>query len=250
MSQAAQHPESARPALAAYLLGTVDFEACLALQQRLVYETTGRCDGSVSLLICEHPSGITIGRQGSRADLRLDESQLASRELSVRWVNRGGGAIVHSPGQLAVYPIVPLEWHGWTVGEYMNRLQAGISAALTESGFAGQSRSGHFGIWGRSGQIVALGAAVKSWVSYFGAYVNVSPAMQLVRQAHSDLVERAPMSSLAVERQQPVRITGIRERLIRHLSASLDCPRYHLFTGHPLFARKPRSIVEATARAG
>ena len=58
-----------KPAVEAYLLGVVDFEACLALQQRLVYETAGRSDGQITLLVCEHPLSITVGRQGSRAML-------------------------------------------------------------------------------------------------------------------------------------------------------------------------------------
>src|SRR5437867_2374094 len=80
--------------LSVHLLGLVDFEACQALQQRLVYESSGRRDGHITLLICEHPTVITIGRQGSRADIRLDARELASRGINLRWVNRGGGTLV------------------------------------------------------------------------------------------------------------------------------------------------------------
>jgi lipoate-protein ligase B len=34
--------------------------------------------------------------------------------------------VLHAPGQLAVYPIVPLGLFGWTVGEYLRRLQRGM----------------------------------------------------------------------------------------------------------------------------
>src|SRR5215212_9820269 len=48
-----------------HLLGTVDFEDCLALQRRLAYDALTRADGRIILLICEHPPLITLGRAGS-----------------------------------------------------------------------------------------------------------------------------------------------------------------------------------------
>lgn len=250
-------PLSAAP-LSVHLLGVVDFEACLALQQRLVYESSGRRDGHITLLVCEHPTLITIGRHGSRADIRIDARELASRDIPVRWVNRGGGTLVHAPGQLAVYPIVPLDQRGYTVGEFLDRLQRGVMSALTESGFAGQTHAGRHGVWGRVGQVAAVGAAVKSWVSYFGAYINVCPEMQLFRRVdsepreslHGAATQHASMSSLVVERQQPVRMAGVREMLLRNLAAAFDCERYHLFTGHPLLPRATQPPREASARVG
>ncbi|MBI2824114.1 MAG: hypothetical protein HYX69_05395 [Planctomycetia bacterium] len=237
------------PALAAYLLGSLEFEACLALQQRLVYEAGGRQDGQISLLICEHPACITVGRHGSRADVRLSERSLVTERLAVRWVNRGGGSLMHAPGQLAVYPIVPLEWHGWSVGAYVDRLQSGLVGAVAELGFHGHVPAGRRGLWGRTGRIAAVGVAVKNWTTYYGAYVNVSPARRLLSFVHADTTRRAAMSSLAIERQQPVNMTRVREALVRHLAAALDAPRYHVHTGHSLLA-PPRVAYGARARVG
>ena len=57
------------------------------------------------------------------------------------------------------------------------------------------------------------------------------------------------MSSLAIERQQPVKMSRVREGLVRHLAAAFDCPRYHLHTGHALLAQSARRHG-TTARAG
>ena len=236
------------PSLAAYLLGTVDFELCMALQQRLVYESGGQRDGHISLLICEHLPVITLGRSGSRMDIRLSQRTLASEGLTVRWVNRGGGSLVHAPGQLAIYPIVPLEAPGWSVGEYLRRLQSGIAAVLAELGLQGHAPAGRRGVWGRTGQIAALGVAVKNWTTYYGAYLNVSPARRLLSVVHTDASRRAAMSSLAIERQQPVKMSRVREAVVRHLAAAFDRPRYHLHTGHALLA-SARVGYGTTARA-
>jgi lipoyl(octanoyl) transferase len=250
MFQPDQNRDAFPPVIAVHLLGTVDYDAALALQQRLVYEAGSRADGQISLLLCEHPACIAVGRQGSRADIRLGPRGLASRRLSVRWVNRGGGAMLHAPGQLAAYPIVPLGQRGWSVGEYLARLQRGVLAAVTELHLPCHGRPGARGVWGRTGQIAALGVAVKDWTAYHGAFLNVDVPGELLRLVHADLVDRRPMSSLFAERQQPVKMTTVREGLVRHLAAALDCPKVHLFTGHLLLAPSVRDAHESAARAG
>lgn len=238
------------PAVEAYLLGVVDFDACLALQQRLVYETAGRSDGQISLLICEHPLSISVGRQGSRAHIRLDRRELDSRRLEIRWVNRGGGCLVHAPGQLAVYPIVPLEPHGLSVGGYLARLQSAIVAALADMRFTGRTEADREGVWGRAGQVAFFGAAIKNGVSYFGAYVNLAPATTLFRWVNSDPLGGSPMSSLVSERQQPVRMSGLREAVVRRTAAAFGCERYHIYTGRPLFAHSHSASHAPIARVG
>jgi lipoyl(octanoyl) transferase len=239
---------SADPAVETYFLGPIDFDVCLALQRRLVFESGGRADGQIALLLAEHPPVITVGRLGSRSHVRMSPRELESRQLEVRWVNRGGGCLLHAPGQLAIYPIVPLEWHGFSVGEYLNRLQRGLLATLDSLGIAGQTRAGTHGIWGRTGQLAALGVAVRSWTTYFGAYINVDPAMRSFRSIDSDPIGHSPASSLAAERQKPVKMTTVRATIINHLVDALGCQRYHLYTGHPLLAQLSRSSHESVGR--
>ena len=95
-------------ALQVYLLGTVDFEAALTLQRRLVYQISGE-RSLAALILCEHPPLITVGRKGSRAHILCGPEELCARRWPIRWVNRGGGCLLHLPGQLAVYPILPLD---------------------------------------------------------------------------------------------------------------------------------------------
>lgn len=248
------HPPQTReePAAAVdvHLLGLVDFDAGLALQQRLVYETSGRADGRIALLVCEHPAAISVGRQGSWAHIRLDREGLERRQLAVRWLARGGGCVMHAPGQLAVYPIVPLAWHGWSVGEYLNRLQGGLQAAIAELGVAGQTRAGRHGLWGRGGLLAAFGIAVRHGVASHGAFLNVHPALRPFRHVNMDPAGGAATSSLVAERRQPIRMGRAREAVIRRLAEAFDAPRYHLFTGHPLFDTALRDSREPAARAG
>ena len=233
------------PTIETHLLGIVPYADCLALQQRLVYEISGRDDGQIALLLCEHPSVITIGRAGSACDVDRTSGLVRHHRMDVRWVNRGGGAVLHTPGQLAIYPIVPLRWHGFTVGEYLHRLQHGILQAFDESGIQGKTIPGRHGIWGRTGQLATIGVAVRGWVTYHGAYINVSPPLGLFRIVETDRIGHTRISSLVAERGPSARMASIRASVIRHLAESLGCQRYHLYTGHPLLRRCSRLELRA-----
>ena len=254
--------ESPSPSLEAFLLGQIGFDRALALQQRIVEQTRQRDDGQITLLLCEHPTLITIGRGGSPGDVAMQSNPVRSRQIEVRWVNRGGGCLVHCPGQLAIYPIVPLRWHDLSVGEFLRRLQAGIIETLDdlnvptrphqESTPPNNARPLQWvgGVWGRTGQLAALGVAVRHWTTYYGAYLNVCPPMGLFRLVESDPVGHTPMSGLVAERCGPVRMTGVRSALVCRLAERFGCDRYHLYTGHPLLrATSPASLSSSESNA-
>ncbi|MCE9605641.1 MAG: hypothetical protein K8U03_12175 [Planctomycetia bacterium] len=232
-----------------HLLGTLPLDDVLALQQRLVYEASGHNERSATILLCEHPPIITIGRHGSRSDVRLSDATLARDEIEVRWLNRGGGALLHAPGQLAVYVVLPLKAFGYSVGEYVRRLQRGLEMACEELHFVGVPRAGRRGVWSRAGQAVFVAAAVKSSVSYFGAYLNVDLDDRLLHAVATDPTEGTEPISLARAMRRQVRMPSVRQSIVSTLSTALGCERYHLFTGHPLLARTMISPKDA-ARAG
>ena len=61
-------------------------------------------------------------------------------EGDYRWVNRGGGCVLHLPGQFALYPIVALDRVGLTPGAYLERLGLVVCDLLQEFGIAGNER--------------------------------------------------------------------------------------------------------------
>ncbi len=219
------------------MLDRIDFDVVQELQQRLVGEVGGRDDGRIVLLFCEHPTIITVGRGGSPGDIATQSGLLRNRQIEVRWVKRGGGCLIHCPGQLAIYPIVPLRWHGFSVGEFLDRLHSGLLSALKDLNVQAHLLPGRHGIWGRSGQLASMGVAVRNWVSHHGAYLNVCPPMGLFRLVETGSAGQARMSCLAAERRGPVRMAAVRGALLPRLTEALGCDRYHLFTGHPMLRR-------------
>ncbi len=236
-----QPSDSPDASLEAYFLGQIELERCIALQRRLVHEASSRGDARIDVLFCEHPQVITIGRSGSPADVQYVAGPLRSGRILVRWIRRGGGTLVHAPGQLAVYPIVSLKGRGWTVGEYLARFQAGIGQALQAVEIRCQQNA-RSGLWGRTGQLVAFGVGVSQWVTSHGAFINVSPPMGLFHLVDSDRLSDSRMSTLVAERGRPVKMTRVRAELVRHLADAFGCRRQHFYTGHPWLRRSPSLV--------
>jgi lipoate-protein ligase B len=228
----------------AFLLDRVPLAVCVELQRYLVEQSRHRSDGRIDLLLCEHPEIISVGRRGSPLDVATDSHLIRQQRIKVQWVNRGGGSLLHCPGQLAIYPIVPLLWHDFSVGEYLDRLLAGLAETLDELNIPSRIGSGRDGIWGRTGQLAAVGIAVRFGVTYFGVYLNVSPPMGLFRIVDSDPGGGTRMSCLTAERRSAARMTSVRATLVPRLAEALGCGRYHLHTGHP----KLREMREGTSR--
>jgi lipoyl(octanoyl) transferase len=217
-----------------HLLGVVGFQQVLDLQRRLVATAIDGQARTVPVLLCEHPNLITVGRRGSRAHIRLTEEQLKRRNLPVEWVARGGGCLVHAPGQLAVYPIVPLEDLGWTVAEYVDRLHRSLLAVVSAMRLPAELRPGTRGVWGRTGLLAALGINVRKGVTSHGLFVNVCPDMSAFGFVDSmPRHEHSTMSSLLAERRGAVRMANVRTTFIECLAQAFGVERYHVHAGHP-----------------
>jgi lipoyl(octanoyl) transferase len=241
-------------------LGQVDYEDCLTAQKRLAYDAATRADGRMTILVCEHAGLITVGRRGSRDQLQLTGAELAERALTVRYVARGGGCVLHSPGQLSIYVITQLSWHGWTVGEFLRRLQNGMQGALNKLQVPTLSLPGHFGLWGKTGQLAALGVAVKFGVTSQGAFLNLDPELGSLRRIEAlpaaeyrelavnlELPPRPVYSSLLSETGLPVKMTAVREALALHLPAAFGGEAVQIQAGHPLIPEIPGSATRESA---
>ena len=224
-----------------FLLGAVELGAVIELQERLRLEVAGRTDQHGAMLVCEHPPSVTIGRDGSFADVLVEREELVARKMAVRWMNRGGGAFVHVPGQLSVYIMIPLDRLKMGLLDFRTKLESGIVATAAEMKVPSERATDAPGAICRCGQFAFIGGAVRDWVSYGAVHVNVSlpqEAMELVRWSRSDI----RVTSLSAQRTRPMSMASVRERLIRNLAESLGYGSFHLYTGHPLLCRSSRKV--------
>ncbi|WP_437226669.1 lipoyl(octanoyl) transferase LipB [Planctomicrobium sp. SH661] len=228
--------------LEVHLLGLVDFDATLGLQEQQIYEISGRDDRNGSLFLCEHPTLISMGREASRSQLLLDDDELARLGLPVRWVARGGGAYLHAPGQLAIYLQLPLQRLGVSVIHYRALFESSLLKLCQELKIPAKLQPDLAGIWSRNGQLGFFGAAVKSWVSCHGMFLNISVDPRMLEWTLSNPagVRSTTMQS---QRLDPVRMPQVREGLIRHIADAFGYAAAEVSTGHPLLRRTSQRVL-------
>jgi lipoyl(octanoyl) transferase len=230
-----------------YLFGPTPLDDILNLQRRLAYESFSRDDGRIAVLLSEHETAITIGRGGSRDDLLLTPAQLEPLGIEVQEVARGGGAVLHGPGQLCGYVIAPLERLRWSVGSYLHRLHTALAATLDDLAVKAEPRHGLLHLWGRSGLLAALGIGVRHGTSSFGFALNVAAEPRLCRKVRCvPGVARSFMGSLLTERAGVATMASVRSSVAAHLATSLGCNAGPLHVGHPLL---PAAIEREPAAA-
>jgi lipoyl(octanoyl) transferase len=167
---------------AAYL-GLVEYSTVWQLQLRLVEERTQDRIAD-TLLLCQHPDVITVGRRQ-----RAQENILDPR-FPLFEVERGGDATYHGPGQLVGYPILKLrprpavaaqdQSGGGLHGErdlhlYLRALEGALMDLCAELGVSTERKPGATGVWlaDKTHKLASLGIAVRRWVTFHGFALNV-----------------------------------------------------------------------------
>ena len=241
-------------ALSAYLLGTLGFDALLALQRRLVYEAGGPRPVA-SLVVCDHPPGITVGREGSRAHIRPGPEELTARGWPVRWVARGGGVMLHLPGQLACYPILDLARLGLTPAAYLAELAAAAAGLLADYDIPAEPDPDAPGVRVNGRRVAHVGAAVRGGVTTYGLVLNVEPDLEPFRLVRCD-GDPLPMTSVQRETTARVWAAALRRRLVEAVAARFGFARVFPSYTHPgpdprtAHARAARALHDPAAQAG
>lgn len=227
-----------------HLLGIVGYEAWLALQEWTAFQISDRNDSRGTVFLCEHPPMITMGAEASSDDLLVDQHQLDREQLNIRWISRGGGTVVHWPGQLAVYAMLPLDRLGCGIVDFRRRIELAAIEACREIKVAAERYEDSPGIWTRGGQVGFFGAATKYRVSTHGLFINVEPDPAALKLAVGNSLGRKA-TSLASLRVRPATMHKFRQAMIHALVAQFEYSRFHVHTGH----EQLRRTVEPTAVA-
>jgi lipoyl(octanoyl) transferase len=161
--------------------GLIDYKTALLRQESLVEEIAGK-QTSGSLVFCQHPAIVTLGRSTKPGDLTTWSGPTLE-------VSRGGRATYHGPSQLVIYPIVNLALASQArpakdIGSFLRNFEQALVLTLKEYGIEASGRSlqkkapevesgDETGVWVGDKKIASLGIAVRKWVTFHGAALNV-----------------------------------------------------------------------------
>jgi lipoyl(octanoyl) transferase len=229
--------------LSAWLAGRIDWPGYASLAEQLAGEAALPNGRSPTLLVFELEPCITIGRLGSRTDIFLADEELVSRQLSLRFTGRGGGGVLHGPGQVCVgffAAMADLGLRSNDVGLCVERFEQGLAAALKMLKAGPFTHPGVHGIFGRTGLLAAIGMAFRRGVVAHGAWINVCPPLELhhrvtsLRRPMADgSLQRVSMGSVEADIQRRVRLQDARTALVQTLADAFGFSETHIHSGFP-----------------
>jgi lipoyl(octanoyl) transferase len=128
-----------------------------------------------TLILCEHPPVLTIGREGGEQNVKIDPSLLASQGIEMIPINRGGDITAHNPGQLIGYPLFNLSEFREDLHWFLRSIEDIIMQVLEEYGIASGRVEGKTGVWiEEERKICAIGLHCSRWVTSHGFALNVN----------------------------------------------------------------------------
>lgn len=122
---------------------------------------------------------ITLGKNAAfSAELQFSQDQLLAQGFVFSETDRGGQATLHSPGQLVIYPLVPIRKLGLSVKDFVGILESSTILWLKKYGIPSQ-RGEDAGVFTKKGKIAFIGIRVSNGVTKHGISINIANDLSL-----------------------------------------------------------------------
>ncbi len=155
-------------------LNCISYQDGLKLQRDFIEQSknTGLCH----LLGLEHEPVITLGLAAKKADILVPLHILKQKGIEVIWVKRGGQVTCHSPGQLVIYPIVPLKKLQISIREYVYLLEDVTRDFLESLGIncLPKDIEKPATIYTQRGKVAFFGLQIQKDIACHGLAINIS----------------------------------------------------------------------------
>lgn len=155
-------------------LGRVDYEPTWQAMQ--AFTDAREADTPDELWLLEHGPVFTQGLNGK------PEHLLATGDIPVVGIDRGGQVTYHGPGQLVLYALVDLKRSGLGVRSLVVALESAVIALAARHGVEAAGRRDAPGVYVRGRKLASIGLRVRRGCSYHGLALNVDMDLEPFRR--------------------------------------------------------------------
>lgn len=141
----------------------------------------------------EHAPVFTQGLNGR------PEHLLATGDIPVVGIDRGGQVTYHGPGQLVVYTMIDLRRRGIGVRDLVVALENAVVALAAGHGITAAGRRDAPGVYVDGRKLASLGLRVRRGCSYHGLALNVDMDLEPFRRINPCGMAGLAMTQLAAE---------------------------------------------------
>ena len=193
--------------------GLIDYQEAWDRQKMLVKEVQqGR---KSTLVFCQHPTVITIGKNGTDENLTKTTDFYQSNNIQVIWNNRGGDVTLHNQNQLVAYPIFNLTEFKEDLHWFLRVLEDCVIDTIANYNLHGGRYTGYTGVWlEEARKICAMGLNCSRWVTSHGLALNVSNDLEEFNYIIPCGIKEKEVTSIMKETGTYIDINKVKEQLL------------------------------------
>jgi lipoyl(octanoyl) transferase len=206
------------------MLGLQDYEPLWRAMQR--FTDTRTPETIDEIWFTEHPPVFTLGLNASREHL------LATGDIPVVQIDRGGQVTYHGPGMLMIYPLIDLKRLGLGVRDLVTALEQSVVDLAAGYGIDARARPDAPGVYVADTKFASVGLRIRRGASYHGMALNVNvdlePFLRINPCGYAGL-EMTDLATLGGDSD----LESVREKLLPHLLDHLHLQDAEIATGPP-----------------
>jgi lipoyl(octanoyl) transferase len=212
------------PTITIRSLGLQDYEPLWRAMQR--FTDTRTPETADEIWFTEHPPVFTLGLNASREHL------IATGDIPVVQIDRGGQVTYHGPGMLMIYPLIDLKRLGLGVRDLVTALEQSVVNLAAGYGIDARARPDAPGVYVGDTKFASVGLRIRHGASYHGMALNVrvdlEPFMRINPCGYAGL-EMTDLATLGGDGDLDV----VREKLLPHFLRHLRLEDANVADGAP-----------------
>lgn len=171
------------------------------------------------LLVSEPLPTFTQGRATKQDGLVWSAERINAERATLGVASRGGQWTFHGPGQVVLYPILPLQklgYHRHAIYHFMQDLRSFVKQALLAIPVLSQEQEHPFGLYVEGRKLVSFGVAIQKGVSSNGLALYQRSQAHYFSGIHPCGVQNGRVTSLE-ELGQPLSWNDVAQSLCSHI---------------------------------
>ena len=205
-------------------LGLQDYEPLWRAMQR--FTDTRTPETADEIWFTEHRPVFTLGLNASREHL------LATGDIPVVQIDRGGQVTYHGPGMLMIYPLIDLKRLGLGVRDLVTALEQSVVDMAAGYGIDARARPEAPGVYVADTKFASVGLRIRRGASYHGMALNVKvdlePFLRINPCGYAGL-EMTDLATLGGDSD----LDAVSRKLLPHFLEHLHLQDADVITGAP-----------------
>ena len=193
-------------------LGLQTYEPVWRAMQK--FTDTRDANSRDEIWFCQHQPVFTLGLNTA------PEHLLATGDIPVVQIDRGGQVTYHGPGQLMIYPLIDIRRADIGVRDLVTALEQSVVDLAAEFDILAASRCDAPGVYVDGAKLASIGLRIRRGASFHGMALNVDVDLEpfsRINPCGFQNLEVTDLNRLGAERDLDVVRDRLLPRLLRHL---------------------------------